>query len=86
MWMSKAPCEDKQKHTWKEPAFASGSHLYSITLPQPPRTVRMSGGKFLSLTLFLWKTTLFLKLHKQLCFSDLVKAKKGTRKSNDNSQ
>lgn len=80
MWMGRAPCEDKQKHTWKEPAFAN-RHLSMITLPQP---VRMSRGKVSSSHTFLWKTTLFPKLHTQLRFSDLVKAKKGMRKPNDN--
>lgn len=36
MWMGKTPCENKQKHTWKKPAFANSIHLYIITLPQAP--------------------------------------------------
>lgn len=84
MWTGRAPCEDKQKHTWKEPAFATSSHLSMLTLPQPPTVVRMSRGKVPFPHTFLWKTTLFPKLHKQLRFSDSAKAKKGMRKPNDN--
>lgn len=35
----------KQKHTWKKLAFANSTHLYIIALPQPPRIIRMYGGK-----------------------------------------
>lgn len=31
--MGKTPWENKQKYTWKKPAFANSVHLYVIALP-----------------------------------------------------